>query len=175
MNHHCIRIAALALFVLAFAACSPPPDGPPAATKAPAPKRDLVAEVRAQGTDAPDSLEVAPLRDPQVEDLRATAARHERARNFVDADKAIAQALTITPNDPDLLQQRAELALARADYALAEQLANASYERGPKLGGLCRRNWATIRLAREMRGQAAGAATAGSQGQRCTVEPPVRM
>ena len=170
-----MRAAALSLFALALAACSPPPDEPPATTKVPAPKRDLVAEVRAQGVDSPDALEVQPLRDPQVEDLLAAAARHENAREFAEADAAIAQALVIAPNDPALLQHRAEIALARADYALAEQLANTSYERGPKLGGLCRRNWATIRVSREMRGQTAGAATAGSQVQRCTVEPPVRM
>ena len=168
------KMAATAL-LLALAACSPPPDEPPATTKVATPKRDLVAEVRAQGADAPDSLEVQPLRDPQVEDLRAAAAQHERARKFAEADKAIAQALSITPNDPELLQHRAEIALARADYPLAEQLANSSYERGPRLGGLCRRNWATIRLSREMRGQAADAATAGTQGRQCTLEPPVRM
>ena len=167
------RLAAATL-LLALAACSAP-DEPPAATKAAAPKRDLVAEVRAQGADAPDSLEVQPLRDPQVEDLRAAATRHENARKYDEADKAIAQALSITPQDPELLQHRAEIALARADWMLAEQLANSSYERGPKLGGLCRRNWATIRFSREMRGQAAEAATAATQGQRCTVEPPVRM
>lgn len=161
--------------VLALAACSPPPDEPPATTKAPPPARDLVAEVRAQGADAPDSLEVQPLRDPMVEDLLAATSRHERARQFDEADAAIARALALVPNDPALLQHRAEIALARAEYDLAEQLANSSYEKGPKLGGLCRRNWATIRLAREMRGQAAGAATAGTQAQRCTVEPPVRM
>lgn len=161
--------------VLALAACSPPPDEPPATTKAPAPQRDLVAEVRALGADSPDALEVQPLRDPQVEDLIAAATRSENARKFKEADAAIARALAITPDDPALLQHRAEIALARADYALAEQLANTSYERGPKLGGLCRRNWATIRVSREMRGQADGAATAGTQGQRCTVEPPVRM
>ena len=165
----------IAAFALALAACSPPPDETPATTKGPTPKRDLVAEVRAQGADAPDSLEVQPLRDPQVEDLIATATRQENARKFKDADAAIARALQITPDDPALLQHRAEIALARADYDLAEKLANSSYERGPKLGGLCRRNWATIRVSREMRGQADAAATAGTQGQRCTLEPPVRM
>lgn len=168
------RIAPL-VCLLALAACSPPPDEPPATTKAPAPQRDLVAEVRAQGADAPDSLDVQPLRDPQVEDLLAAATRHENAKDFDAADEAMGKALALVPNDPELLQLRAEIALARAQYELAERLANNSYERGPKLGGLCRRNWATIRLAREMLGQPAGAATAGSQGQRCTVEPPVRM
>jgi tetratricopeptide (TPR) repeat protein len=175
MTRFAMRTTALSTLLLALAACSPPPDEPPATTRVAAPKRDLVAEVRAQGADAPDSLDVQPLRDPQVEDLLAAAARHENAKAFDEADAAITKALTLVPNDPELLQHRAEIALARAEYALAEQLANTSYERGPKLGGLCRRNWATIRLSREMRGQADGAATAGAQAQRCTLEPPVRM
>jgi tetratricopeptide (TPR) repeat protein len=166
--------AALAC-ALALSACSPPPDAPPATTKVVTPPRDLVAEVRATGADAGDSLDVQPLRDPVIEDLRAAASRFENAKQFADADDALARALKITPNDPELLQHRAEVALARAQYELAEKLANSSYEMGPKLGGLCRRNWATIRVSREMRGQADGASTAGTQGQRCTVEPPVRM
>lgn len=174
MTRSIMRCGALSL-LLALAACSPPPDEPPAVTKAPVPKRDLVAEVRAQGVDAPDALEVQPLRDPEVEDLIAATTRHENAKAWSEADAAIAKALTIVPNDPALLQHRAEIALARAEYDLAEKLANDSYERGPKLGGLCRRNWATIRVAREMRNQPEAAATAGTQAQRCTVEPPVRM
>jgi len=170
-----MRQLALAAALLALAACSPPPDEPPATTRAPAPQRDLVAEVRAQGVDAPDALDVQPLRDPQIEDLRAAASQQERAKDFDAADAAILRALQITPEDPELLQHRAEIALARSQWEQAEQLANTSYERGPKLGGLCRRNWATIRVSREMRGLDAAAATAGTQAQRCTLEPPVRM
>lgn len=176
MTRSMITRAATLWLLMALAACSPPPDETPAVTKpAPAPARDLVAEVRAQGVDAPDALEVQPLRDPQVEDLLAATTRHENAKAFDRADASIAQALAIVPNDPALLQHRAEIALAREDYDLAEKLANSSYERGPKLGGLCRRNWATIRVAREMRGQPEAAATAAAQAQRCTVAPPVRM
>lgn len=165
--------AALALALL-LGACSQPPPAPTAAKPA-QPARNLVAEVRAVGAEAADALDVQPLRDPQVEDLRASAARHENAGEFAEADAALAKALQITPDDPELLQLRAEMALHRAQYSEAEQLANASFERGPRLGGLCRRNWATIRLAREMRSNPAGAVAAGEQGTRCTVEPPVRM
>jgi Flp pilus assembly protein TadD len=160
--------------LLALAACSPPPSAPTSA-KPEAPKRDLVAEVRALGAEAPDALEVQPLRDPLVEDLRASATQHEVAREFGQADAALVKALTITPGDPELLQHRAEIALHRERYDQAEQLANDSFERGPRLGPLCRRNWATIRLAREMRGNATGADAAVAQTGRCTVEPPVRM
>jgi predicted Zn-dependent protease len=162
------------LAVLALAACSQPPSAPVSA-KPEAPKRDLVAEVRAIAAEAADALDVQPLRDPVIEDLRASATRHEVAREFTQADRALQQALAITPGDPELLQHRAEIALQREQFEQAEQLANDSYERGPRLGALCRRNWTTIRLAREMRGNAAGASDAGARTARCTVEPPVRM
>lgn len=165
----------LSLFLLAaLAACSQPPSAP-VSSKPAAPARDLVAEVRAIGAQAADGLEVQPLRDPAVEDLRAAATRHEVAREFGEADRALQQALAITPEDPELLQHRAEIALHREQFEHAEKMANASYERGPRLGALCRRNWTTIRLAREMRGNAEGASLAGAQTAKCTVEPPIRM
>jgi predicted Zn-dependent protease len=168
-------LRALSLFgLLALAACSQPPSAPVSA-KPEAPKRDLVAEVRAIAAEAADALDVQPLRDPVVEDLRAAATRHEVARDYGQADAALQQALAITPGDPELLQHRAEIALQREQFEHAEQLANASYDRGPRLGALCRRNWTTIRLAREMRGNAAGASEAGARTASCTVEAPVRM
>ena len=164
----------LVVSLMLLGACSQPPSAP-VSSKPEAPKRDLVAEVRAVGAEATDALDVQPLRDPQIEDLRASATRHETGREYDQADAALVRALTITPGDPELLQHRAEIALHRARFQQAEQLANESFQRGPKLGALCRRNWATIRLAREMIGNAAGATTAGNETSRCTVEPPVRM
>jgi Flp pilus assembly protein TadD len=169
-----MKRAFLVLLPTLLVACSQPPPAPTAA-KPVVPARDLVAEVRAQAADGGDSLDIQPLRDPAVEDLRAAATRHEHAREFGKADQALLLALKITPDDPELLQHRAEIALHRAQYEQAEQLAHHSYQRGPRLGALCRRNWATIRLAREMRANPAGASAAGEQAQHCTLEPPVRM
>lgn len=160
--------------MLLLGACSAPPATPEKA-KPVLPKRDLVAEVRAAGLEAEDALDVQPLRDPATADLRDSAAEHERAQRFPQADANLAAALKIAPGDPELWQLRAEIALFQEEYEQAEQLASSSYARGPKLGGLCRRNWTTVRLAREMRGDASGAANAGAQVMRCTVEPPVRM
>jgi tetratricopeptide (TPR) repeat protein len=160
--------------ILALAACSAPPSTPEKAKPA-VPQRDLVAEVRASGVEAEDALDVQPLRDPAIDDLRAAATEHERARRFEQADASLDAALKIAPSDPELWQLRAEIALYREDFEAAEQFANGSFARGPKLGGLCRRNWTTVRLAREMRGDATGAANASAQTTRCTVEPPVRM
>ena len=172
MKNHTLAAAALALLL---SACS---------TGAPAPERRAVAkkvdpgavgaDVRATGEHGHE-LEVQPLRDPQVEDLRLQAQSLEAAGKLKPAGAALDQALAITPEDPDLLQWKAELALLRRAWQEAEVLANQSFERGPKLGGLCRRNWATIAHAREHRGASDAAAVARRQVASCTVAPPVRL
>lgn len=136
--------------------------------------QQLVASIRHAGTSG-EELEVQPLRDPQVEDLRAHAEALEAKGKTKDADATLLQALQLTPDDPDLVQWRAELAMLRKAWLEAEQLASASYERGPKLGGLCRRNWTTVELSRVARHDAAGADVARTQRERCTIAPPVRM
>ncbi|KFN51411.1 hypothetical protein [Arenimonas composti] len=178
MNRPLPRLLLAVATATALAACSSGPSAP-----APAPRRAgpapldppaMVAAVRAAGQTGVE-LEVQPLRDPQVEDLRDAAAAQERAGRLRDAEAALDRALAISVDDPDLLQWKAELALLRRAWEQAEQLANSSYERGPKLGGLCRRNWATVEQSRLARGDAVGAANAGAQIARCTVAPPVRM
>lgn len=164
--------ALLATLLLAACAAAPPLA---THTDAPTPPRDLIAEVRAAALDGNDVIEVQPLADPRVADLRERALRLHDGGEFDAADLALQQALEITPDHPELLQLRAELALLREAFEDAERLAARSYELGPRLGGLCRRNWATVRLSREMRGMDDAAAVAAEQAQRCTLEPPVRM
>ena len=67
------------------------------------------------------------------------------------------------------------MALVSRDWATADVLAARSWERGPKLGGLCRRNWTTRRLAAEARNDTAAAAQAQQQVAACKVAPPVRL
>jgi hypothetical protein len=134
----------------------------------------MLAQVRAAGETGRE-LDVQPLRDPQVEDLRAVAATAEQRGDFAAADAALQSALRISANDPDLTQWRAELALVRRDWTGAERLAMESFERGPKLGGLCRRNWTTLQFAREARGDAGNALLAQQRIGQCAVNPPVRM
>jgi hypothetical protein len=67
------------------------------------------------------------------------------------------------------------MALVGHDWVQAHQLATQSWERGPKLGGLCRRNWTTIRLAAEARGDAADAGQAQQHAAACAVAPPNRF
>lgn len=140
-----------------------------------APARDVIAQVREQAAEVEDSIEVQPLRDPLVIDLRDTATEYEKSGDFAAADEALKQALLLVPDNPELLQWRAELALAMGRLDDAVQLANTSWELGPRLGKLCRRNWAAIQMARELSQLPEAAAVAAAQAERCTVTPPIRM
>lgn len=170
------RCLAAVLLAAGLAACSPPQQPPaPQQTRAePAPSRDLVAEVRA-AAEGEDALDVTPLRDRAAEDWRQAALRLQSGGELDAAGEALQKALALAPEDPELLQFSAEIALAQGDLDLAEQRAWAAYEHGPQLGPLCRRNWAAIRLARELRGNAEAAAQAREQAGRCAHQPPVRM
>ena len=105
----------------------------------------MVEEIRAAGSAAPGELDVQPLRDPMVEDLRVQAARAERAKRYPDAATALDKALALAPEDPALLQERAEVAVLEKRLPEAERLARRAFELGGKVGPLCRRHWMTIR------------------------------
>lgn len=170
-----MRFLIAGAMALALVACSS--GTPPAAKGRATAKSDVgsqVAAVRAAGVNG-NELQVQPLRDPQVEDLRVQAEAQEARREFKQASATLDRALVLSPGDPDLLQWKAELALLGRSWIAAEQLASESFQKGPKLGGLCRRNWTTIAYARQGRGDAAGAAVARGQVDSCTVAPPVRM
>lgn len=133
----------------------------------------MVSQVRAVGLQGND-LTVAPLRDPQVEDLRTAAMQAEARKDIASAQTSIDQALKISVMDPDLLQWQAELFLLKKDWTQAESFALSSYNKGPKLGALCRRNWKTLSFARQARRDVAGALVADQQIAKCTVVPPPR-
>ena len=135
---------------------------------------ELLQQVRSAG-QVGDELDVQPLRDPRVEDLRAAATAAESRGDYAGASRLLAQAAPLTPDDPDLLQWQAEMALVVQDWTQAESLAAKSWDRGPKLGGLCRRNWTTRRLAAEARADAALAVQAQQQVAACKVAPPNRF
>ena len=133
----------------------------------------LLQEVRAAGKLG-NELDVQPLRDPQVEYLRTAASAAEARGDYAAAQRALSRALQTSPQDPELLQWQAELALVAHDWASAQQFASQSHAVGPKLGGLCRRNFTTLRLAAEARGDAAAAGEARQQAAACAVAPPTR-
>jgi tetratricopeptide (TPR) repeat protein len=170
------RIAFHALALAVLAACSTAPPEPPAPTIDGA---AAVTAIRAAGGAASTELDVQPIRDPQVDDLREDAAGFERAGQYPQAVAALDQALQLNPDDPALLQERAEAALLVKDLAGAERYAKLGIERGSKVGPLCRRHWETIAQVRQARPapvEAPGESAADARRERdaCTVAAPAR-
>lgn len=167
---------ATCIAALLLAGCMAPPR-PLAPLSPPLPQVPgtvLLKQVRDAGQVGVE-LDVQPLRDPQVEDLRARARQAEARADYAAAEADIVRALSLSPDDPDLLQWRAELALVRRDFATASEAAKRAFDTGPKVGGLCRRHWTTLQVAAEARGDATSATAARAQAAACKVAPPVRM
>ncbi len=133
------------LSILLLASCVSAP--PPPTWVGPEPEQ-RVADIRAAAQAQPGELDVQPLRDPMVEDLRVQAVRLEAERRYADAAAALDKALTFSPDDPALLQERAEAAILERNPARGAELALRGYSLGSKVGPLCRRHWTTIRQAR---------------------------
>jgi hypothetical protein len=169
----CLKLTLAGVAALLLAACASTPIQPVTVAEPP-PARDLIAELYAM-VEADDAIVIEPLPDPEVEDLRLEAKHALALRDLERAARSIVQALAIRPGRPDLLQMRAEIALGQQALEEAESFALESFESGPKLGPLCRRNWAAIQLARELRGQTDSAASAREEADRCTQEPVLRM
>ncbi len=162
------RPAILAAALLALAACSSTPAPPPAPVDTTTPAQRLAEVDKVAGADDTE-LSVQPLRDPQVTDLREQAAARRGGGDLDAAAAALDQALQLAPQDPALLQERAEVALLAGDWSGAEQYARRAVELGSKTGPLCRRHWATIEQSRLARGQAENAVSARAQIAGCTV------
>jgi len=175
-------VCALATALL-LAACG---TAPSSADLPPLPGFDAVAAVaaiRATGGADATELDVQPLRDPQVEDLRQQAAGLETGRRYRAAADALDQALAINPDDPALLQERAETALLLHQLPDAERFAQRAFATGSKVGPLCRRHWETIAQVRaglaaapaQAGGVASHTAAARRQRDACTVAAPNRF
>jgi hypothetical protein len=128
-----IRAAACAL-LLGGCATAPPPTAPAYDAVA------IVQAIRAAGAASSGELDVQPLRDPQVEDLREQATQLEARRMYRGAADLLDRALQLNGGDPALLQERAELAFLLRDAAQAQQLAQQALELGSTTGPLCRRH-----------------------------------
>ena len=154
---------------------------PPAAVGPVLPTFDAVAAVaaiRAAATADAHELDVQPLRDPQVEDLREQAAGLESRRLFSAAADVLDGALVINPGDPALLQERAEIALLLHRLPEAERHARRAFAAGSGVGPLCRRHWETIAQVRASLAtpvDVQGAADARRQRDACTVAAPNRF
>jgi tetratricopeptide (TPR) repeat protein len=143
-------------------ATTPPPPAP-----TPLPTYDQVAAIRAAGERDKSIIDVSPLRDPGVSPLRDAAKHDEQLGRYVAAADKFDQALKLSPDSPELLQERAEVAVRLKDFATAERLAQRSWSLGPKLGPLCARNWQTIVEMRLQARDQVGAATARKWVAQC--------
>lgn len=164
LRYRTLRLSLLAALALSLAGCGllgpsvePKPSFPAKPTITP---DQQIAHIRAAGEREKSVIDVNPLGDPGVAYLQTEAAASERAGNYADAAAKLDQAMRLSPDSPDLLQDRAEIAIRLKQYANAEKLAHQSWELGPKLGPLCARNEQTIVEARLQAGDAAGATAA---------------
>lgn len=139
---HPLLPAALAGALL-VACASPAPEAP----KPPPPGKSsgaMVAEIRAAGERDKSVINVHPLVDPGIASLQDAARQDERSGQYQAAATKLDMALKRNPEAPDVLQDRAELAIYLGDFQLAEKLAHQSWTLGSKQGPLCARNWQTI-------------------------------
>lgn len=170
-----IRIGFIGMLLL-LAACASPGGSPEAEapSSGPVAPERMLATIRAAAGNDSRELAVVPLRDAAVEHHRQRAQAFEGERRYRDAATELDHALQVLPDDPGLLQERAELAIAMGDFAQAETLARRAWQLGPQVGPLCRRHWATVRQARYAARDGTAAAHAEQQLQACTVGPPPR-
>lgn len=169
----------LIVIVLALVACRSTPPAPqvPAAAEPSAQAPGLVERVTRVREQAgvEEQLEVTPWRDPQVEDLRSTARERESVGNFPAAARAIEIALEQSPGDPELLQWLAELSFLQGEVENAIVHAGRSFEIGPRIGSLCRRNWGLLREAYLELDYPDGVSAAERRYPECSSPVPVRM
>ncbi|MEO6969116.1 MAG: tetratricopeptide repeat protein [Rhodanobacteraceae bacterium] len=173
VSRHFFPILCAGVAFALLAACSQPPA--PTAQTMRAPDHDVVASIRAAGTRDTSVLEVAPLRNPAVDETLKDAHNAEAAGNVEAAIAKTDAALRLAPDAPDILQYRAELAVRAKDYTTAENDARRSYSLGPKLGGLCMRNWQTVLEIKQLKGNAVAVQNARSARDKCHVQGPIRM
>ena len=169
---HRLRFCTCAAVAL-VAACSQP--APPQATRPSKPSYDIVAQIRAAGEREKSAIEFTPLRDPGVQGLEQSAMADERAGKYPEADAKLVQALKLAPEAPELIQDRAEIAVRTQNFAQAEKLARQSFDMGPKSGSLCARNWQTIYEMRMQVDDQNGAMAARTELGKCHIAGPNRF
>jgi len=164
---------ALSVLVAAvLAACTQPSAPAPQSVR---PSTDLVAAIEAAGRQDDSVIHVEPLRKPGVKPLLDKVDMQKAAHDYEAAAATLDKALELSPDAPDLLQDRAELAVRLGDYVQAEKLARKSYSLGAKMGSLCARNWQTVLEMRRIAKDSASVQSARKMLANCEKSGPVRM
>lgn len=141
----------------------------------PAASPDVEMTVRAPASEDSEGVQVYSLQKPAVKQLVAQAKTAESAGNLDQATGLIERALRIQPQDPQLLQQMAEIKLQEADFQQALNFAVRSYESGPRVGEICSRNWRTISVARESLADLSGSVDAEARARQCMNTRPKKL
>lgn len=131
--------------------------------------------LRKQASEQAGVIEVRPLQDPAIRELYTQARAFEAQGKYRWAVKRIRQALRLAPDHPELLQYLAELLLNEGHAELARNYARNSWEKGPRVGPLCSRNWLTMASAYRLERQESKAREAEQQARRCAVQPGKRL
>lgn len=173
MPYRSRRLTTFVLPTLLLAACSQP--APEAPKPSPPGKSNIamVDEIRAAGERDKSVINVHPLIDPGIATLQDAAKQDERNGNYQAAAAKLDMAIKRNPDAPDVLQDRAEVAIYMGDFQLAEKLAHQSWTLGSKQGPLCARNWQTIVEIRQHSNDETGAASASKWVGECR-EPGIQ-
>ncbi|MEX2499611.1 MAG: tetratricopeptide repeat protein [Wenzhouxiangellaceae bacterium] len=173
-NNGISRIANLAFMfaiALGLAACgawSPPVSGPDD-------DRVLEERVRAPSAGSGEELQVFGVRNPAVAALGRNALAAEEEGDLERADMLLERALRIDGRDPAILQQMAELQLARGRLEQAGSFARRSFDLGPQVGEICQRSLRTLIVVHERSGAWEEARKAREGLAACRVAPPERF
>jgi tetratricopeptide (TPR) repeat protein len=175
MNHRLVAAATLFVLVLVLAGCAQ--SGSPVSEPPPVPVDTAVAvrEIRAAGEGLDSAVQVQPLRDASIDGYLQSARAAESRQDYAAAAREADEALKLAPDAPELLQYKAEIEIARAQWNEAEQLALKSHALGPRSGSLCARNWQTVVEARTALDDALTAEAARQRLKECRIKPVLRM
>ena len=164
-----LNLVVIGLLILLLGAC--------AANTRPAPveERDIVsARVREPARQQSEGVQVRPLQNPAVQELLSEARDAQQLGEYERAEGVLERALRVSPRDPELLQEMAEVQLEQRNFEQGMNFAIRSFEVGPRVGELCARNWKTIAVAREYLGNGAGSQEADQRAEECMAKPKPR-
>ena len=85
------------------------------------------------------------------------------------------EARALTPDNPLIDQEYAELQLMRGNFDEALKAAHRSNETGPGVGPLCQRNWMTIAWVHDVFADNTASESALNNAERCVLKEKPRL
>lgn len=134
----------------------------------------MLAKIRGN-QEVQNELVFQAMPDDEVLELIDQAKKAERKGDYQSANSYLSAALRINSSNPEVTQMKAEIALLQEAWQRAEQLALQSYQHGPRLGDICRRNWLTVHYAKMAQGQPMADFELAKNLNDCTVVPAARL